>query len=50
MTPAAVSLPSSGPLAATRLYAGGVDGHPNGTGYRILAEAVAQRLSARVGG
>ena len=35
---------------ATRLYAGGVDGHPNGTGYRILAETVAQRVGARVGG
>ena len=35
---------------ATRLYAGGVDGHPNGTGYRIMAETVAQRVGARVGG
>jgi hypothetical protein len=35
---------------ATRLYAGGVDGHPNGTGYRILAEAVARRLGAGLEG
>jgi lysophospholipase L1-like esterase len=35
---------------ATRLYAGGVDGHPNAAGYRILAQAVAERLAGRIGG
>jgi lysophospholipase L1-like esterase len=35
---------------AARLYPGGVDGHPNAAGYRILAQAVAERIGARIGG
>jgi len=35
---------------ATRLYPGGVDGHPNAAGYRILARVVAERLAGRIEG